>query len=303
MSWSARELDLSQVDAELDAACPNPQEPLCRLNMVHALKPWGDGWVVADTQNSRVLWVDTPAGPEGTLTVTAVLDSTHEAWDGFLWSNHVQVIDEGDQRYLLTTFKGGDFPEVADRNTGRIALWDATDPTALEHVWSFPEDGWLAAVHHAERYDDLLVYSHSLGASHAFDEGDHGTVGLATWNGVEPPTYLADLIMPVGRPAFGFVREAEVVGDVLLVTDSGCENPDVVCGIAGGGIVELAVPTDLEPAGLTGAYSPDHAQQAVVQGEVLHTFLFRELDYPYEADLLSWDEVGEPLTSGIGSCP
>jgi len=303
VTWSSTELDFSVADPELAERCPNPQEPLCRLNMVHALKPWDDQWVVADTQNSRLLWVETPAGPDEPMVVTARLDDAVEGWDGFLWSNHVQVLEEGDRRYVLTTWKGGDFPEVAPRNTGRIALWDATDPTAIEHLWSFPEEGYLAAVHHAERYGDLLIYSHSLGASHAFEEGDNGTVGVATWNGTDPPTYLADLIMPVGRPAFGFVREAELVGEgVLLVTDSGCENPDVVCGISGGGIVEMALP-ELEPTGLTGAFSPDHDQQEIVHGEVLGTYLFRSLDYPYEADLMSWDEVGRQLTEGVGACP
>jgi hypothetical protein len=263
--------------------------------------------VIADTLNSRVLWLDQP-GPGNSTRVLAKLDVGHPEWEGLRYPNNVQRLEIEGRDHLLTTFKSGDFPEVARDNTGRIVLWDIEDLEDIRRVWRYPEEGFLAAVHHGQVFDTpsgpLLVYAHSAGASEGFVGGLHGSVGLARFNGLEPPTYLADgLADPLEVEPFGFLREAEILEDgaALLVTDSGCENQSAAC-VSDGRVMSFRLPA-LEPSGTSGAFTATHETQTFVSLENFgHVFAWG-MKFPFEADLLRGEAQlatwGRP---GVGFC-
>ena len=275
----------------------------CHLNMTHVTEPSPDGQtlVLADTLSSRVVWV-LPGDPP---QVYAVLDSTHPEWDGFLYSNNVQLFEEDGRTWLLTTFKSGEFKDVADRNTGRIVLWDVTDPQEPTLEWAYPPEGFLAAVHHGRRVErggeSYLVYAHSLGAADSF-EGKNGAVGLAEFS-LDGPVYLGDGILPEGLEGFGFVREVELSPDTdtLYVVDSGCENPDIEDCERAGQLFEVAFP-EWEPAGVSGAFDVGHTQQVFRELDMLADDWGVSFSYPFEVDVVLEADQGPILGGEFGAC-
>jgi hypothetical protein len=303
--WSVEGLDYGDLPTYRGGACVEDAEGWvqgCGLNMTHVTEPTPDGaaWVMADTLNSRVVWLDR----EQDGRVLAVLDEEHPDWDGFLYANNVQVFEEDGGTWLLVTFKSGSGNET--RNTGRITLWEVSDPSAPVLRWAYPSDGHIAAVHHGRRVEvegrAYLLYAHSLGASESF-EGFHGAVGLAEFS-LEGPTYLGDGILPEGPEGFGFVREVELSpeGDSLYVVDSGCENPDIEDCTLTGRIVEVEFPS-WEPEGLSGAFSVHHAEQSLRTLSVLEDVWGQELSFPFEVDVVLEEDQGETFSSSFGACP
>lgn len=273
----------------------------CQLNMTHVTVPSPDGQtlVMADTLSSRVVWV-VPGDPPQAL---AVLDESHPDWDGFLYANNVQMFEEDGRTWLLTTFKSGAFPEVAPRNTGRITLWDVTDLQEPTLAWSYPPEGFLAAVHHGrlierggERY---IVYAHSLGASDSY-EGENGSVGLARFD-LDGPIYLGDGVLPDHE--LGFVREVELSpdSDTLYVVDSGCENPDIEACERAGQLFEVAFP-EWADAEVSGAFSADHEQQVFHELELLADDWGVSFSYPFDVDVLLEPDLGPAFASDFGAC-
>lgn len=297
--------------------------------------------LVADTLNSRVVWLqelgeDGSEGEPG--VVVRLLNENTEGWGDLLYPNNVQVLsrdtfpdhapfasDDG-RTYLLVTYKSTADTEVADRNAGRIVLWDITSSSDPAVVWRYPEEGHLAAVHHGRVQaagDALyLVYAHSLGAGDDFVEGEFGSVGLARFEGRSPPVYLADGLAPLSAPPpLGFVREVEIVdgsatGDAadpdadpdgedstLLVTDSGCENQQDAC-FHSPRVIRFALP-HLDPPGTGGAFSPDHEDQHFVELSLLSEPYDPGLRFPFEADWLD-AETAERIwadDTAWGPCP
>lgn len=287
-------------EAEL---CSSPTSSMCFLNGTHIIEEDEDGVLVAaDTNNSRVLWIE--PGADTTGTVTAILGPNHSDWADWRNVNHLQILREGDRVYLLTTFKARFLGSEGLSDQGQLVMWDVTDRSSPERLWAWPEGGYLAAVHHGIVQDTslgpMLIYAHSLGASDDPDQGLSGSVGFARYNGPQtPPTYLADGLLPAGEQALGFVREAEVFqpGDWLLVTDSGCENPSADCSMRGR-LLSIRLP-DLSPAEQSGS----HGDQRFIDLEVIPDARRHELVFPYEADLFYSDEVDPAVLEGIGACP
>jgi hypothetical protein len=278
--------------------------PSCNLNATHTVVEDGDRLVVADTNNSRVLWLEKPAvGTSGPAEVLDIIDANHPQWEDWRSINNVQVLREGDRTLLLTTFKSAKPAEVLT-DTGAIVLWDVTDTANPERLWVYPDgEGFVAAVHHGQVQqtasgEQWLIYSHSLGASQDLDNGVFGSVGMARYNGIEPPEYLADGVLGVIDKSLGFVREVEIPPpyDWLLITDSGCENPQADCTLEGR-VVSAALP-QLTPGGASGAFG----DQTFVTLESLPEAFQHEMVFPYEADMLSRDSVDATVAAGLGAC-
>jgi hypothetical protein len=304
LHFSAEIQDAERFSCEVPEAVPK-----CHLYGAHVAVPHPDGsLMIADTSNSRLLWVTPPAAGSGSEigTVTAVLSRRQADWGEEEYVNHVQHIVDGDSEWALLTFKGAAPSGPDSINTGRIVLWDVTDRSNPEHLWSYPTDGYLAAVHQGMVQDTpsgrLLIYAHSLGASNVNADGA-GSIGLATFNGSDPPTYLGDGVIS-GESTLGFIREVEWSGlaDALLVTDSGCENAGDECARAGE-VRTLTLP-DWPEAGLTGGHSATHEQQVFYTMEEQPFSGPPPLALPYDGDLIPHADQGHPLSTGrLGGCP
>ena len=280
-------------DPDLDASCQaDPTtDDRCRLTLPHVQVEMGDNLVVADTLNNRVVFVD----PDN--NAVAVIGREHPENPGARYPNAVQLVDD---THLLTTYKGGGGEY---ENGGRLILWDVTDPTDAHLVWAWPE-GFIAAPHAASVQTGpdgpLLLWAHAFGASADADNGDLGSVGVATWNGYEPPDYLGDVVLPEDD-AFGFVRDVELVdgGTNLLVTDSGCENQEAECGREAR-VVTIGLPAlDSE---LSGAWTSDHAGQAFVESELVGRPFAGILKFPFEADLVLDEAWGASFRDPERAC-
>ena len=278
--------------------------PSCNLNATHTVVEDGDRLVVADTNNSRVLWLEKPAaGTSGPAEVLDIIDANHPQWQDWRSINNVQVLYEGERTLLLTTFKSAR-PEEVLTDTGAIVLWDVTDTANPERLWVYPEDdGFVAAVHHGQVQqtasgEQWLIYSHSLGASKDLNNGVFGSVGMARYNGTQPPEYLADGILGVIDKSLGFVREVEIPPpyDWLLITDSGCENPQADCSLEGR-VVSAALP-ELTPEGQSGAFG----DQRFITLQSLPDAFQHEMVFPYESDILARDAVDDAVAAGLGAC-
>ncbi|MDG1484532.1 MAG: hypothetical protein P8R54_33405 [Myxococcota bacterium] len=276
----------------------------CNLNATHTVLEDGDQLVVADTNNSRVLWLEKPApGFRGPVEVIDILDEAHPSWGERYSINNVQRLTEGDRELLLTTFKSAR-TDTGLVDTGSIVLWDVTDTASPELIWVYPpEGGFVAAVHHGQVQqtasgEEWLIYSHSLGASEDPDNGVFGSVGMARYNGTQPPEYLADGVLGVIDKFLGFVREVEIPPpyDWLLITDSGCENPKSDCALEGR-VVSVSLP-ELEPEGQSGGFG----DQRFVSLTALPDAFQHEMVFPYEADLLQRDAVDGLVAGGVGNC-
>ncbi|MDG1478270.1 MAG: hypothetical protein P8R54_01700 [Myxococcota bacterium] len=292
MSWRIDGLRFP-LDHALRETCltMGNQEPLCRLRMPHAANWSPDGeLVIADTLNDRVLLLRPPDTGTGVADVIATLDSSEKDWGAARWPNHVQVLSRNHEVYLLVTYKGSDPSETGNNHAGRIMLWEVTDPASPRRVWAYPEEGYLAAVHHAVIQEgapdgeQLMLYAHSFGSSDAF-EGETGSIGMALATLDSPPVYLGDGLTSTDE-ALGFVRSADLIdnGNTLLVTDSGCEHPNDSCSRIPR-VLELSF-TLPEPAGISGAFSPDHSAQRFIDLPMLGHSLGSGLQYPFESELV-----------------
>lgn len=283
VNWSLSNFDFTDVSPTQETACAEKHEAFCGLNMPHSAHwlPDGSALEVADTMNSRIV-LSAPPDHSGTGRVIQILQQGLEGWEGFKYPNGSQVWEEDGRTLLMTTFKGSN-----SENQGRIVLWDITDRTAPQHLWSYPSEGYLAAVHNATMrvlpQGSFIAYAHSFGASDAEVDGLQGAIGLAQYLGPDtPPAYLADLT----DDSFGFIREVDPDSDgkTLLVTDSGCENQTSDCGITPQ-VMTIALP-ELSPMGLSGAFSADHQQQNMLPAEIQKVEGKGDMRFPYEADRL-----------------
>jgi hypothetical protein len=171
-------------------------------------------------------------------------------------------------------------------------------------VWVFPEDGHLTAVHSGKFVDtpagELLIYAHSLGASEVGTDHREGTIGFAQFNGLEPPTYLAD--GTVTDPGFGFTREVEWDGEIqrLIVTDSGCENAQDACSRSGR-VLAFSLP-QLSPSDLGGSARPGLTDQVFIELDWKRTMVDQALELPFDTDRIPLHEAGAQLREGLGGC-
>jgi len=266
--------------------------------------PTGDV-IIADTSNSRILWVTPPEDGSEIGTVTSILSRTHPDWGDDQFVNHIQRIDAGESTWLLATFKGQKGRGEDTVNEGKIVLWDVTDPLAATRIWTYPADGFLASVHHGSMhqtpYGSVLLYAHSLGESERADHGK-GTVGLATWAGSDPPIYLGDGVLPVDGD-LGFVRAASWsdTAEGILITDSGCENAESECEKAGS--ILLAELPDLTAPGRSGAWEKEHTQQSFFELQRLPLSAPDDLSLPFSSDLLPLSALGAELgKTPLGRC-
>jgi len=290
---------------ELAELCLDPEddEPRCRLNKPHTAQwtPDRQHLVVTDTSNNRVVWLTAPEGEDAPSLVDFELDEFHPGVDEARWPNAGQLIERDDRLYLLTTFKGS----LKLENRGRIKLWDVTNPGEIHLLWSYPEQGYLAAVHSGivqqSPQGEFLLYAHAYGAGNDWLDGKFGSVGMASISVPDPPTYLVDLVLQNG--VFGFVREVELISDgaELLVTDSGCENAQEECGRTGW-VVEAPFEPPAAPD-LGGAFDLDHQDQRFAYLTYDREAYSGGLKQPFEADFLPLSEVSQALLDGVGPCP
>lgn len=289
-------------------ACPDDSEtPGCNLFGTHVAIPDRSGeFMIADTSNSRVLWVRPVEDEPGLGEVTAVLSPSHESTEAAMFVNHLQRIESGDAVWLLATYKGQKNNDVGAINAGRIILWDITEPNEPVHLWSYPDSGSLAAVHHGTMHQTpegpRLLYAHSLGASTTADDS-LGSIGIAEWNGDSPPQYIGDGLLDVPE-SLGFIRSVDYTEFVnaLLVTDSGCENPGATCERRAV-IWRFGLPEEA-PTGLSGAWSTDHHLQHFFILDPIPMAAPGKLELPFAAQLLPLTSLADPLGSeALGHCP
>jgi len=285
----------------------NADEPRCHLYGTHIAVPDPSGEViVADTSNSRILWVTPPTDGSETGEVKAVLSQSHPDWDGAEFVNHIQRIETEDATWLLATFKGQKERDEESINMGRIMLWDITDRSNPASLWSYPGSGNLAAVHHASMHETpkgaLLLYAHSLGNSATASDGA-GSVGIAQWNGSDPPIYLADGLL-AEENELGFVRSVawNDTAGAMLITDSGCEHGEGVCE-RDSAIMSTKLPT-LDPPSLTGAWTEDGRSQNFLELRRRTLSAPSGLQMPFSSALFDPDNLGPQLGNvEIGRCP
>jgi len=127
-------------------------------------------------------------------------------------------------------------------------------------------------------------------------------VGLAQWNGADPPVYIGDGL--IDGTELGFTRSADynALKQALLITDSGCENAEVPCGRDAQ--IVLATLPNKEPPELSGAWSEDHSEQQFLTLERQPLIAPTDLRLPFESKLLPLTALGDPLgLEAIGRCP
>ncbi len=269
---------------------------------------------LSDTTLNRVIWFEPPT--DGTVAqATAVLEpeQTLEAsQDRTL--NCLEIIEHDGRALMLNSFKTSTAPEAAGKDVGRLMLWDVTDLDDLQHVWSYPADGHLAAVHGPSLWDTdvglLLTYAHSSGASTA-NMSERGSVGLALASWDHPPVYLGDVLPPADAlpEPMGFVRDAKLVNgelDRMLVLDSGCETPFPSGCSRTAQLLELEVELP-EISGLSGAYSELHTELSFSELPMERSVMDDGLLFPFEVQHLEGRDVGPGmrafLEEGRGRLP
>ncbi len=258
---------------------------------------------LSDTTLNRVIWFAPPQG-DTHGAVTAVLEpevTSVGVHDRTL--NCLELVEHDDRVMLLNSFKTSVAPEAAGLDQGRLMMWDVTDLDAISHLWTYPSQGYLAAVHGPSMWDTpigpLLTYAHSAGGSDE-DRGHYGSVGLALASWDNDPVYLGD-ILPVETDyadPMGFTRDVKLVsGDLerLLVLDSGCESPGPNGCERDARLLEMDLVLPDIP-GLSGAFSAEHEQQVFNRVPVQrHIAEAGDLLFPFEVQQLSAAEVGPGL--------
>ena len=257
---------------------------------------------LSDTTLNRVIWFAPPS--EGTVAeVVAVLEPevVPEALDDRTL-NCLEIVEHDDRVMLLNSFKTSQAPEAAGEDLGRIMLWDVTDLEQLEHLWTYPAEGHLAAVHGPSLWETrvglLLTYAHSGGASNSTD-AERGTVGMALGSWDHAPVYLGDLLPSEDQLAepLGFVRDTKLVHGGLsqmLVLDSGCETPWPMGCERDARLIEVDVVLPDIP-GMSGAYSLLHEEQSFVRVPVVRSLMKNDLLFPFEVQHLALEDVGPGL--------
>ena len=238
-SWTISQLAIPaalQDQEQIDCAS-NALAPSCSLNAAHSA--WlidEDTLLVSDTSNHRILWLKVPTSGE-TAPVTHILSSQNPQWADERNPNQGQPIEIDGEPHILITFKSHQ-DETGDHiDEGRIVMWNTVDRASPKRVWTYPSAGGLAAVHQGwiqqTPAGNLLLYAHSAGAKNSAIDNQYGSLGFATFNGTEPPEYMADGLL--AETGIGFTRDVEWDPDsnALLVVDSGCENTQDRCGRAG----------------------------------------------------------------------
>ena len=308
--WRLSELDYSTYFAkEFEERCASEDpQAVCWLNMAHTSTAVDEEhMVVADTRSSRIV-VARPDQSTGSLEVRSLLEKSHPDWEYLAWVNHLEVFEEAGRRFLLSSFKAGGQVVEGQRNAGRIVLWDISDLDAIQKVWTYPREGYLAAPHKAQRVqvdgESYLLYAHSMGASESFIGENLGTVGIARFSVEASPTYIGDWRLATDDGVLGFLRDVELLPDTnLLLTDSGCESLSDECQDMGE-IVVVAWPELPEPTGLDGSFQPGHTQQSLMDFEPEAVDLVPSVRFAYETDFVpreSLVNLGEDLD--FGRCP
>lgn len=301
--WTVDGISFAGNFADYAPGCvedPDAEIGDCHLSSAHGALWDGEELLVADTVNSRALWLQVPDGG-GTAEILRILGPDHAEWQSWRNLNHMQLLEEDGRTLLLTTFKSS-LQESWTVDLGRIVLWDITDRDAPSLVWAWPESGPLAAPHHAEvqtgpEGERWLVWAHSLGASEDPDNGVYGSLGFARWEGLSPPTYLGDGVLEDGEDPLGFVRDLRVNEEgELLITDSGCENKSADCELPGRVLRGRVDP--LEPADESGAWG----DQRLLEVETEDIAYDRQLTFPYTATLYDAGTLDLEDIQALGPC-
>ncbi len=220
--------------------------------------------IVVETSANRLVWLAGDGSSDQPVRTLSSDDSELPPTP-----NGAERIDHDGRTYLVISHR----PQ-----TGRITLWDITEPGAPTFLWRFPSSGGIDVPHAPilrERGGHWwLIWAHTEGLGRL-----QGTVGIArTSDLTQAPAYVADLQPDDNVGPLTFLRGVELApDDRLFLTDSGRGRGDQ------GRVIEARWP-DLAPSGLSGAAGDrrfvDLGPASVIRDELV---------MPYEGWL--WDQV------------
>lgn len=303
-TWRLDALDFSAFDPDRarcawDEADPcAPQAGLeetdwrrCQLYWPHdfqILEETADGlrMVVADTRNERVVWLTLPTGSTCGV-VEDVLDGANPAWDIYTSVNSIQTWTE-ETDYLLMSIKDTTpaQPYQGGDGRGRIVLWRKDQDWTP--AWIFPpvdaeSPSFVNAPHGVVRWEDHVMFAHSLGRSDDWNTGEGGSFGVLGMDG----TYRFDLVLP--DDPLRFPRDIDPLGDGrFLLVDSGSKGEEVDTTPTAAWVVEI---TDWSAGTGTGAWSADGANQTFREIAPVGDALFTDAQVLYSGEAIG--AVGE----------
>ena len=266
-----------------------PVPDTCRLNQIHEIQVVEENhqeqWVeviLTDQIKRRYVQVRLDyAGGNTCGQAQWVIDETDPGWPSTQsLPEGVQLLDEPEGRFLLTTFHTLDL--VEQLSGGGIMLWDltGTNPQAL---WTFPDpnaslSGTLNTPHGGRvGFDSVtgewyLMYGHSFGDGRVYGVAKGGMWGLARLDDLRAqPDYLGEFQLPRGMDRLNFPRELELLPDgTFLGSDSGCYLGvnDAEC-LSG---TYWFRPERLPFSDKEGSFSSDHADQNIVKLQAADVF-------------------------------
>jgi hypothetical protein len=305
---------------------PGPNRGACRLNSPH-----GTYLLSEDEASARVLTTDTFGNRVLELTLDkasdcAVVDAVYgpgnlPEWGIYFSPNDVYGYEEDGTLHVLVTFRNstGGTEEQGEYDHGKLLHIVHEPDQAPQVLWVFPpvdttEPSFSNSIHNVDvveaadgtRYI-ILAHSNGLGDEWYLFGDENAAEGSVTVLSCcdEPPRYFVDAYLAGSSPVLAYLRDVDLLEDGrLLVTDSGCVAGTETCTqlarVSGVTVPTFAEIEALDLPEVTGAWSPDHAQQNLT--ELYHSAALVPPIYEisqgvYEADFVIYDDLGSDLQS------
>jgi hypothetical protein len=223
--------------------------------------PSGLGVIVAETLEARILWIE-----PGDESVHTSLDATHADWD-YNNPNSLDLVKRNGRHYLLMSNRGNDAGDSSGSAVdGTLVLWDITEASAPDLIWTYPKSGTLGMPHSPvlRRVQGVwvLAYAHTI-AVRVDGNGGQGAVGLAsTQKLTKRPTYLGDGLLPTDLGDIENTRGVDLGTDGrLYFSESGFSEDGTQASPSR--LITATLPALTAP-GLSGAYTEGHENQAFI---------------------------------------
>jgi hypothetical protein len=335
--WRLRGLDFRDVKNGADYCTQDPADPCgaitdprCEPQLVHEMHVISEQpdqkkvtVMLADLSNTRVEQVTLDYSNGNSCGhVDWVIGPKNPDWPGPAYPNAVQYIGgEAGGPYVMTTF----YSATGEVNGGGlIQLWQF-DGDDWHEAWRFPEErdgvgAFLNTPHMGEFLIDPATGKKWIGVSHSRGLSDAwrsyrdyagGYILLQPGNTLaDRPTYLFEaMIHPGTINESHFPRDIDFLEDgSLLLTDAATES----------GSVQKFTPrvfrvtpfyNGIQPSGKPGNYTPDHAQQNILNVPDANVIGEYECGYGslFEADWVPAAKLGKTLKAAAASaktlCP